>query len=306
MDAGCRRGARSRGLAMAGACSLALCLGPVAQADTPPAVTTAAAPVAPAVDALSTELGDARDPSSGRLLYREQHWLRRDAAGQLRERLVLYRCPDGSAFARKRLDYRGSLLAPAFDLDDARSGYREGLRRTPAPRLYVRNGRAAAERSAPLAGAQVVADAGFDEFVRMHWTSLAAGRAAAIEFALPARLRTYHFSLAPTGKARIAGEEALLLRLRLDGWLAWLAPHMDIAYGLRSRRLLRFEGVSNLADPAGGRNWLARIDFPTPPQPAAPGAWGEAMAAPLASCPLARAADTGAGRTDTPSHATSN
>lgn len=269
------------------------------------AAGAAAASEAPAL-AFSTELGEARDPASGRLLYREQHWLRRDAAGRLRGRLVLYRCPDGQAFARKRMDYADAPLAPAFDLDDARTGYREGLRRLPAPRLYVRSARGAAERSAALADAGVVADAGFDEFVRAHWATLAAGTATPLQFAVPARLRSYRFSLARTGTARIAGEDALLLRLRLDGLLAWFAPHLDVAYGLRSRRLLRFEGVSNLPDPAGGRNWLARIDFPAPARAAAPAAWGEALATPLGNCPVSRAADSASGRADTRAGAASN
>lgn len=263
----------------------------LAMASFAPATVAADTP-----DAFSTEQADARDPASGRLLYREQHLLRRDAAGTLRERLVLYRCPDGRPFARKHMDYRGALLAPSFDLEDARTGYREGLRRTPMPRLYVRASAGAGERSAPLRGAGVVADAGFDEFVRAHWATLTAGRPAPLDFAVPARLRAYRFSLARVGQARIAGEDAMLLRLRLDGWLAWLAPHMDVAYGVRSRRLLRFEGVSNLADPAGGRNWLARIDFGPPPRPAGDTDWARAQAAALSAC---AATDTGSGRSDT-------
>ena len=263
-----------------------------------PAALAAEASAADARDAtLSSEQADARDPASGRLLYREQHLLRRDAAGLLRERLVLYRCPDGTPFARKRMDYRGGLLAPAFGLEDARTGYREGLRRLPTPRLYVRASRSAGERSAPLRPGGVVADAGFDEFVRAHWATLVAGRAAPLDFAVPARLRSYRFSLARVGQARIGGEDAMLLRLRLDGWLAWLAPHMDVAYGLHSRRLLRFEGVSNLPDPAGGRNWLARIDFGAPPSPATDAEWARAQAAALSAC---AATDTGSGRSDTP------
>ena len=247
--------------------------------------------------ALSTEQADARDPVSGRLLYREQHLLRRDGTGVLLERLVLYRCPNGTPFARKHMDYRGALLAPAFDLEDARTGYREGLRRTPTLRLYVRASRREGERSAPLAGAGVVADAGFDEFVRAHWATLAAGRAVPLDFAIPARLRSYRFSLARVGQARIGGEDAMLLRLRLGGWLAWLAPDMNVAYGLQSLRLLRFEGVSNLADPAGGRNWLTRIDFVPPPKPPTDADWTRAAAAPLSAC---TAADTGSGRAVVP------
>ena len=84
---------------------------------------------------LRYEEGLARAPGGGALLYREQHWLRL-REGRPLERLVLYRCPNGVAFARKQVDYRGSAPAPAFALEDARSGYREGLRRT-GPRTVL-------------------------------------------------------------------------------------------------------------------------------------------------------------------------
>ncbi|WP_373848279.1 hypothetical protein, partial [Achromobacter insuavis] len=44
-------------------------------------------------------LGYAYAPHGGAERYREEHWVVRDGARQTR--LVLYRCPDGAAFARK-------------------------------------------------------------------------------------------------------------------------------------------------------------------------------------------------------------
>lgn len=73
--------------------------------------------------ALLSVQGDAHDPASERLLYREEHVIRRDGDAPV-ERVVLYRCPDGTAFARKRVDYRASRTAPEFSLIDARDGYR--------------------------------------------------------------------------------------------------------------------------------------------------------------------------------------
>ena len=56
--------------------------------------------LAPASRAAVLEtVGDAHARDDGRLLYREQHLVRRDGDRPL-ERLVLYRCPDGTAFAR--------------------------------------------------------------------------------------------------------------------------------------------------------------------------------------------------------------
>ena len=237
--------------------------------------------------ALRLEEGIARDPQSAAELFREQHWIR-SAGDQAIERLVLYRCPDGTAFGRKLLDYRASALAPEFSFEDRRSGYREGLRRDEEPTLFFRSDTKAAERSAPLASARVVADAGFDEFIRLNWSRLLAGEAVPLEFAVPSRLRSLPFSVSRAGETLVAGEKAWLFKLKLDGWLGWLVPSIAVSYGQRSRRLLRFEGLSNLRDDAGDQPLVARIDFTDPARAASEAQWQAALQAPLSACRAGR------------------
>lgn len=242
---------------------------------------------------LSLQLAEARAPGSGALLYREQHLLR-SAQGRPRERLVLYRCPGGAAFARKHLDYVASAQAPAFALEDRRAGYAEGLRRQgERVELYSRARGEGAERRATLARPPAVADAGFDEFVRAHWPRLLAGDAVPLQFALPSRLRALSFQVQRLRADRVAGEDAEVFRLRLGGLLGLVAPHIDVAYAARSRRLLRFEGLSNLRDAGGRRQLEARIDFPAPPQPALEGQWRAALSETLvAACGSGQGADS--------------
>lgn len=244
-----------------------------------------AAPAAAGAAGLSFEEGVARDPVEGLELYREQHWLRhRD--GRPLERLTLYRCPDGTAFARKRVDYRRSRLSPEFELTDARSGYREGLRRRDGrTTLYFREHAGAPESARLLAAAELVADAGFDEFIRRHWAQLAAGQRLPLDFAVPARLRSLGFTVQRSGAPRtLAGESAITFRLALGGMLRWIAPHIEVSYGETSRRLLRFEGLANLRDEGGASQWVARIDFAAPPRPASEADWRLAAATALSGC----------------------
>lgn len=248
------------------------------------ALLASVAATAPARAAISFEEGVAREPGGERVLYREHHLVRREHGRPL-ERLVVYRCPDGTAFARKRVDYRASMTAPAFEFEDARLGYREGLRRGGAPgELFVRDARGAPERSAPVGGADLVADAGFDEFIRAHWQPLLAGEAVPLRFAVPARLESLGFRVRRTGSARVGGEPAEVFRLRLGGWLGWLAPHIDVAYGRDSRRLLRFEGLSNLRDDTGAEQLVAAIEFPAPAQRAGEAQWQAFAREPLSGC----------------------
>jgi hypothetical protein len=239
----------------------------------------------PASASLQEQEGLAHDPDSGALLYREQHLLEHDEDG-LRRRLVVYRCADGTAFARKQVDYGDSALAPSFDFVDARLGYREGLRRDgQGGELWVRRHADGEERRAPVAGGEaLVADAGFDEFIRRRWQPLVAGKPVPLQFAVPSRLDAYDFTVRRRGSGEVAGEPAEFFRLRLGGLLGWLAPHIDVAYGRESRRLLRFEGLSNLRDEQDGEPLLARIDFPAPAAPAAAGQWRALEGEPLSAC----------------------
>lgn len=240
----------------------------------------------PALAALSFEVGLARDPDTNALLYREHHLVRR-IDGVPSERLVLYRCADGTAFARKRVDYRRSAQAPEFSLEDARMGYGEGLRRRGgADIVWVRDGSDRAERSASLPGAaaRLVADAGFDEFIRQQWTTLMAGGSVPLRFAVPSRLESLGFKLSRVGQATHAGEAAEVFRLRLGGVLGWVAPHIDVAYGRDSRRLLRFEGLSNLREDDGRSQLSARIDFPEAARAALEPQWRAFERQPLSAC----------------------
>jgi hypothetical protein len=240
---------------------------------------------APAQAALIFEEGQARDPRSNELMYLEHHLIRREQ-DRPTARLVVYRCPDGTAFARKQVDYRNSVQAPEFSLEDARLDYGEGLRRSRGSEtVWVRVGSGATERSAPLAeAAGLVADAGFDEFIRDNWQTLVSGQSVPLRFAVPSRLQAFGFRVASQGSAELDGEPIERFRLRLGGLLGWFAPHIDVAYGRDDRRLLRFEGLSNLRSDDGKSQLVARIVFPDPATAADDAKWQAMAREPLSAC----------------------
>lgn len=227
--------------------------------------------------------GEARAPGDGELLYVEEHWMRQ-AGGRIAERVVLYRCPGGVPFARKRVDYAGSPVAPHFLLEDGRDGYREGLRREAAGAiLLVRPGRDGREREAPVDEDGLVADAGFDEFVRREWERLLAGESLELRFAVPARQEAMRFRVRHLGRRMLDGEAVEAFRLRLGGLVGLVAPQIDVVYATDSRRLLRYQGLTNLRD-GRGRQWQADIRFPEAPVPVPEEALRRAERIPLGRC----------------------
>lgn len=205
--------------------------------------------------------GEAYSANGERLLYRESHWLFDEEGGSTR--VVLYRCANGQPFARKHVHASASAQAPDFELTDARSGYREGVRSAASGRsVFVRSGGDVAQRSAALElGDAAVVDAGFDAFVRTHWGALADGRALPIEFVVPSRLAALSFSVRRVGDDTEDGRLLRTFRLALASWYGRWLPHVDVAYDVSSRTLRRYRGISNLRD-AQGRNLDVRIEFP--------------------------------------------
>ncbi|MGA9333193.1 MAG: hypothetical protein WBV39_02830 [Rudaea sp.] len=206
--------------------------------------------------------GDAYAKDGGQLLYRESHFLfNADGAHQ---RVVLYECPDGKPFGRKLIRDDGDPQAPDFAMRDARTDYREGVKRDAGAReVYVQRGDDQAQKSEVLkVPDDGVIDAGFDVYVRKHWNELAQGKTLQLPFLVPSKREFYNFKLASVPDA--STPKRLAVRLSLGAWYAFLAPSIDVAYDRATHRLLQFTGLSNIRD-TDLKNYNVRIEFPKPP-----------------------------------------
>lgn len=237
--------------------------------------------------------GRAYARGSDRLLYRETHWLFEENGSA--RRLVLYRCPDGAAFARKwvsgpkqqsatgSVSASASASAPDFDFVDGRDGYREGVRtRAESREVYVQEGARAPERVAALTvPAGAVIDAGFDALVRARWDQIFGSGPVTVPFLVPSRLGFLDVRFSPAATESPADAESPApaespaaaeatdarhhsrvrrLRLTLDHWYGFAVPAVELAYSARDRRLLSFSGIGTIRD-GEGRNQDVRIMF---------------------------------------------
>jgi len=202
--------------------------------------------------------GDAYN-ADRQLLFRQMQYWFDDADGEPRG-LTLFVCPDGHAFARRLSDYGAHPDTPDFSLEDARTGYREGVRREGARRIvYVRRAFNRPEQSAPLPGAQdAVIDDGFNAYVAAHWESLLAGRDVPIQYLVPSRHRFYRFRIV---KVDDANPRELRLRMQFDFWFGRFLPHVFVTFDTTTRRLIRYEGISNIRD-ADGANVSVHMESP--------------------------------------------
>jgi hypothetical protein len=207
-----------------------------------------------------TYSGHAAAPQDRRFLYGEKHILV-FRGGALAERVVLYTCKDGSAFARKTSSYVKP-EAPDFLLEDASNGMREGVRSEGGARqVFFRAALSDRERTKTLHEASdLVVDTGFDVFVRNRWQALVEGGDLPMRFLVPSHLSDMGFIVRYVRADQIDGVPVDVFRLTLSNVFGRLVPGIDVYYSTQDHVLMRYVGLSDLLD-ASGNNIRADIAF---------------------------------------------
>ena len=249
------------------------------------ALAFAGAPV-PAAERWS---GDAYSSATDALLYHETHYVYDGG----RERVVLYRCPDGQPFARKHVQETANAQAPDFDLVDAHLGYREGVReRNGAREVYVQRRPSMPEQASVVpVPANGVIDTGLEAFAQRHWDELLRGKTLSVPYLVPSRRKFFDVAVDRVADAPGTRPSTMTLRLAIDSWLSFLLPHIEIVYDIASRAIVRYEGLSSIRDD-NGKSYRIRALYPpaTAAVPVDDDEVRSALAAPLASA--CTAADT--------------
>ena len=217
-------------------------------------------------------VGYAYDQKNGALLYVERH--RQEFLGsKLLRGSVVYSDPKGTVIARKTLDYRSNPYAPSFQTEDLRSGGVEAgefLERKYKVRFRERGKHGM--RSRNLDGVKaLVADAGFDNYVRARMPDLLRGEDVHFNFVVPSRLEVLHLRAAPMGVERGRDRELLRVRVETDNALLrlFVSPGY-LLYDINSGELMEYIGLSNLDDEQVNK-YRVRILYPNGQQPGAGG-----------------------------------
>lgn len=211
--------------------------------------------------------GEATDLRTGQAIYREEHTQRHDGARWL-SGSIRYIATDGRLLGEKSLDFSQDPYVPVMRFTQTATGSEDQITRVDADGIHLLSryqGKTSRVRLPREPGQ--VADAGFDTYVADHLPALARGQSVDLKFIVVARQAQYSFRIVPAGRLEVAGEPALRLRVEPASLLRWLVDPLTLVYGLQTRRLLQYDGVSNVTNPRTGKVWEARIRFDT----AAPG-----------------------------------
>ena len=230
----------------------------LAQMDSPP--------LAPVVASTNTQFkgyeGLAYELGSGKMLYKETHYLKY-VNSAVANRVVIYSCPNNQPFGRKQLAMNNSRLVPDFNFSDSRTGHEEGVK-TDGKQLAIsfrQSAKKALKTEKIKATAAMVADAGFDEFIRLNWTSLRAGNSTALSFIVPSQLDYLGFKVKFLRSIALDGKAASVFKLAPSGLLSLFTSGLDVTYLDEDKSLRQFSGLSNIRD-LSGENYEVKIDFP--------------------------------------------
>ena len=193
--------------------------------------------------------GEATAPDSDRVTYHEHH----QVAGacdngwwQPHRQDVRYQRPDNDRpFATKTLTYEHRLQMPAVDF--RQPSFDEQIRITLEGDTVAIDWSMKGEDGGQWtvnAEPGLVIDAGFDHFIRAHWSELTAGEAVGFQFLAPTRGQAYDFVAEPAANA--IGDADHSFRIRPAGLIMRLAVD-PIRLGYRDDGLLtHYQGLGNI------------------------------------------------------------
>jgi hypothetical protein len=197
--------------------------------------------------------GRAVDRKTGTHLYTERHeeimvdgkrvGLRSDYIGH-----------DGRTWATRVVDFSKDAFAPDLRFEDLRTGsVLRSEKRGDSVHFTSRDGRTSPpETQSLLIPEPAVIDAGFNNFVQHHWDVLASGRRLSFYFGAPFDMDYYRFRVSRTGERQEGDRRFMVVTLEIDDFVLrlFLEP-IVLTYDMSARRLVSYEGISNLQNEQG-------------------------------------------------------
>lgn len=196
--------------------------------------------------------GQAFELNSDRKLYQETYCTTEDAHRQT----VIYRDTAGEVIALKELDYSSGATSPSYVQRNYRSGETTSVEKNgDSLELSIAAGSdetAAKSKTIKInLQADLVIDAGFDNYVRQHWDSLRSGHSNRFQFPLATRSRLLELRLRGVDCSYQSARDQCFM-LEMTNWFyRMLVNPIELGFDSELRRLKRYRGLANIEDEAG-------------------------------------------------------
>lgn len=183
----------------------------------------------------------------GKLVYKELHTLTQNNGKIISSETVYYN-PKGEIIARLTNNYTQSLSLPEHTMRDIRHKNTHGLRYlNDSPFMFNQDDKDSEETKKidikDFKGKLVVGGQGLHYYLVSNFESVIKNKTLKLKFVIPGRLDVYDFYLKLIGQS----DEKIVFEVEIDNWfLKLFAPKLKMVYDAKSKRLLKYSGLSNI------------------------------------------------------------
>ncbi|MDB5272040.1 MAG: hypothetical protein JWO58_407 [Chitinophagaceae bacterium] len=206
-----------------------------------------------------TYRGIATDLRSNKFYYVEEH---KEIMENhvLKETVIQYRDSAGVVMAKKVIDYSNNKVTPSFEQTDYRDGYTEGVSFSEHELIfkYRKNKSESLKSKTIQTPDNLVVDGGFNYYIKGNWGELTDGETMVFNFAVPSQLDYFSFRLYKESEQK----DAVVFRMEPDNFvLRKLVDPIRVTYKMSTKRIVKYEGLSNINDKKG-KSYLVKIMYP--------------------------------------------
>lgn len=192
--------------------------------------------------------GTASNLKTGKPAYREYHDITKT------QHTVRYVDDHEKTIASKTVQYLHGFNTPEYQLQDQRIGRNTGSQWKDDHFIIFRQEKTEKRHEKKVnPAADLVIDAGFDHFIRMHWEELIDGKILPFSFAIADPLTILNMQLTEVSAAKTAITQhsdryRYFLANSRNKLIGWAIPEIHLAYDNESRLLQVYQGPSNITD----------------------------------------------------------
>ncbi|MDB5256072.1 MAG: hypothetical protein JWM14_767 [Chitinophagaceae bacterium] len=206
-----------------------------------------------------TYQGIATDLKSNKFYYLEEHMETIDHH-VLKQTVIQYKDSAGAVIARKVINYSGNKVTPVFEQNDYRDGYTEGVSFAGNKLVlkFRKNKKETLKTKSIDMPANLVVDGGFNYYIKGNWAELTAGKTKVFNFAVPSQLDYFSFRLYKDSQQN----DEIVFKMEPDNYLLRkLVDPIRVTYNVSTKRIIKYEGLSNINDKKG-KSYLVKIMYP--------------------------------------------
>jgi hypothetical protein len=176
------------------------------------------------------------------------------------ETATKYYNTENKLIATRSLNFSKSRFAPDFTTEDLRTGYLEGAVVTGSHiKLFFRRDKISPTKEKTIdVPHPAVVDGGFNQFIKSNWTLLEKGESVVFYFTVSSKLDYYKLRAIKVNESN----HAMKVKIEPDQpVLRWLASPIIVTYDISTKRIMSYEGKSNITDD-NGANIIVKLIYP--------------------------------------------